>query len=105
MRTMADQIAVELVIATPQSQLLLALEVDRGVTVADVISRASVAEQFPDLRVSELLVGVWGRQVSRDHVVSDGDRVEIYRPLQIDPREARRTLAELGRTMGQSPED
>lgn len=105
MRTMAEQVAVELVLATPREQLLLALEVDRGATVAEVISRAPVAEQFPGIQVSELAVGVWGKQVSRDHVVRDGDRIEIYRPLQIDPREARRKLAEVGRTMGQSPDD
>jgi putative ubiquitin-RnfH superfamily antitoxin RatB of RatAB toxin-antitoxin module len=102
---MAEQVSIELVFATPQKQLLLALEVDRGATVADVISRSAVAEQFPDMQVSELAVGVWGKQVSREHVVRDGDRVEVYRQLQIDPREARRKLAEVGRTMGQSPND
>jgi putative ubiquitin-RnfH superfamily antitoxin RatB of RatAB toxin-antitoxin module len=44
--------------------------------------------------------GIWGRPVERDQAVSDGDRVELYRPLNMDPREARRRLAAAGRTMG-----
>ena len=102
---MVEQISVELVFATPQKQLLLVLEVDHGETVADVISHAAIGEQFPDMQISELAVGVWGKKVSRDYVVRDGDRIEVYRPLQIDPREARRKLAEVGRTMGSPPDD
>ncbi|MDH5239499.1 MAG: RnfH family protein [Gammaproteobacteria bacterium] len=45
---------------------------------------------------------MWGKEVAGDTLVSAGDRVEIYRPLNLDPREARRQLALSGRTMGSS---
>jgi len=60
---------------------------------------------FPDQRLESAAVGVWGRPVDRSHIAYDGDRIEIYRPLLLDPRDARRLLAEQGRTMNQGPED
>ena len=47
----------------------------------------------------KLEIGVWGRVVEPGYRLKSGDRVEIYRPLEIDPRDARRKLAEAGRTM------
>jgi putative ubiquitin-RnfH superfamily antitoxin RatB of RatAB toxin-antitoxin module len=44
----------------------------------------------PDAQWAQLPVGVWGRKARLDHVLREGDRVEIYRPLQIDPKLARR---------------
>ena len=97
---MTDQIRIELVLATPDKQALFALTVPAGATVSEVIGASPLERRFPDVPVAELEVGIWGRVVSRDHPVRDGDRIEIYRPLQIDPREARRQLALAGRTMG-----
>jgi putative ubiquitin-RnfH superfamily antitoxin RatB of RatAB toxin-antitoxin module len=94
------QLDVELVLATRERQVLRTLQVEEGATVADVISRSGIAAEFPGLNIDKLEVGVWGRLVDRDHVVTGGDRVEIYRQLAIDPREARRQLADVGRTMG-----
>ena len=83
--------------------LLLELEVEAGATVADVIVRSRIAAEFPGFDIDALETGVWGRIVTRDQPVRDGDRVELYRPLQLDPREARRKQALAGRTMGQAP--
>ncbi len=69
-------------------------------TVADAIRASKLSQRFPDVDFDVLDVGIWGRVVARDHRLADGDRVEIYRPLEIDPREARRQLASLGMTMG-----
>ena len=96
-------IDVELVCATPERQVLLAMQVADGATVADVIAQSGMQREFPDMRLEELEVGIWGRLVTEDHVVQDGDRIEIYRQLRIDPREARRRLARVGRTMGEAP--
>lgn len=94
---MAERLAVEIVLATPERQVLLALDVDAGCSVADVIARSGIAAQFPALSLDELPVGIWGRPVSRDTRVGPGDRVELYRPLEIDPREARRQRARVER--------
>lgn len=97
---MSEHINVEVVFALPESQLLVALSLPEGSTAADAIERAGTADRFPELDISGLPIGVWGRVVVRDHPLKEGDRVEIYRPLDMDPREARRQLAEAGRTMG-----
>jgi len=101
---MATLIEIELVFASAKRQVLLAFQVTEGATVADVISQSDIHLEFPEEQIHELEVGVWGKRVGRDCVVRDGDRVEIYRPLQIDPREARRQLARAGRTMGMPPD-
>ena len=86
-------ISVELVFALPDKQVLRSIALPKGSTVADVIREGELKRDFPDLVVEDLQAGVWGRPVDRDHVVSDGDRVELYRPLEMDPREARRLKA------------
>jgi len=101
---MAKMIEVELVFAAADRQVLLAIQAGDGATVADVISQSGIHQEFPEERIHELEVGIWGKLVGRDHIVGDGDRIEIYRALRIDPREARRQLARAGRTMGM-PED
>jgi len=92
-------IQVEVVFALPDRQLLLTISLVKGATVADAIRMSGLGDSFPDARLDELQVGVWGRPVDRTHQLQSGDRVEIYRSLEIDPREARRQLALLGRTM------
>lgn len=84
---------VEVVYATRERQKLVALEVEPGCTVAAAIDRSGLAEEFPDLVVDPAAVGIFGRKVPLDHVLQAGDRVEIYRPLIADPKEARRERA------------
>jgi putative ubiquitin-RnfH superfamily antitoxin RatB of RatAB toxin-antitoxin module len=102
---MSEQIDVELAMAMPAKQVLIALQVPVGSTVSDVIAASALARRFPDVPVGKLAVGIWGRLVEPNHRVEHGDRVEIYRPLLIDPREARRQLALAGRTMGKTVAD
>ena len=97
---MTDRIQVELVLALPSKQALIPLTVPTDSTVSDVIAVSQLERRFPNVPVAELEVGIWGRVVDRGHAVRDGDRIEIYRPLQIDPREARRQLALAWKTMG-----
>ncbi len=94
----ARQIEVEVVYALPEWQCLLSLRVAAGSTVRDVIERSGLVERFGiDLAVNR--TGVFGRLVVLDHLVEEGDRVEIYRPLTADPKIVRRKLAAEGRTM------
>ena len=92
-------LAVEIVAALPERQKLIELEVPAGSTVADVIAASKILRYFPELEEGELETGVWGRVVARDTEVKAGDRIELYRPLLIEPREARRQLALIGKTM------
>ena len=87
-------IRVEVVHATPERQVLLALDVPLGCTVLEAIERSTVREAFPGLVVDPGAVGIFGRKAPPDRVLRAGDRVEIYRPLLADPKEARRKRAE-----------
>lgn len=102
---MPDTLSVEIVFALPDDQLLLTLEVESGATANSVIEQSGIRDKFAPQDFSNFTLGVWGRPVEPGYKVQDGDRIEIYRPLDIDPREARRRLALFGRTMGQSADD
>lgn len=94
---------VEVVFALPEQQELLALEVAAGTTVAQAIAQSGIASRFPAQDLSRCAVGVWGHLAGPDQLLQDGDRVEIYRPLQVDPQAARRELASQGKSMGKRP--
>lgn len=87
-------VRIEVVYALPSRQELVELEVPDPVSVAEAIGMSRIDERFPDEDLSRRDVGIWGRVVPRTAMVKDGDRIEIYRPLDRDPREARRLRAE-----------
>ena len=96
---------IEVVFGLPSRQELVALSVEPGTTVEAAIEQSGIAKLFPDEDLSVYQAGIWGKPVERHRCVEDGDRVELYRPLAKDPREARRELAALGRSMGQRSTD
>jgi putative ubiquitin-RnfH superfamily antitoxin RatB of RatAB toxin-antitoxin module len=81
---------VEIAFALPERQELLEVDVEVGATVDDVITASDLCGLFPGQDFAALQAGIWGKVVARDQVVREGDRVELYRPLEIDPKEARR---------------
>jgi putative ubiquitin-RnfH superfamily antitoxin RatB of RatAB toxin-antitoxin module len=66
------------------------LDVPAGSTVSQAIAASPLHTAFPALEQSAMTVGVWGRKATPGQVLREGDRVEIYRPLQVDPKVARR---------------
>jgi hypothetical protein len=91
--TMAELLHVEVIFADAAGVFKKSLQVQPGATVADAVR---VSEIAADLGVSEIdpaRVGVFGREAGSTTLLRDGDRVEIYRPLKIDPKEARRRRA------------
>ena len=87
------RLRVEVVYALPDRQVLLALEVKDGTTVQDVIMQSGITRSFPDLDAVNSPVGIFGKRVTRQTLVKDGDRIEIYRPLIADPKSMRRARA------------
>ncbi len=77
-----DGVATEVAIALPEAA-----------TAIDAIRASGLLERFPELDVSVQAIGIWGRACALDAPLRDGDRVEIYRPLAMDPNEARRLRA------------
>jgi putative ubiquitin-RnfH superfamily antitoxin RatB of RatAB toxin-antitoxin module len=73
-----------------------------GSSVEDAIAAARLHARRPELK-DPLDTGIWGRRCSLDQQVSAGDRVEIYRPLTIDPMEGRRVRANLRRRQRLKP--
>ena len=69
----------------------VALLLEPGTTVAQVLQRSGLLEKFPEVITGGLALGVWGKKAGPDQVLQDLDRVEIYRPLKVDPKVARRT--------------
>lgn len=75
--------------AKPDSQIELPIAVAPNASVAMAIRRSGILEQFPELSLADLQVGIHSKKVAIDAPVQDGDRIEIYRPLTIDPNSAR----------------
>lgn len=76
--------------SAPRTVHEVALLVDPGTTVAQALRASGFLGTFPELSASVPLVGVWGRRAAPQQVLRDQDRVEIYRPLTVDPKVARR---------------
>lgn len=92
---------VELAYADPSREVLIGFEVRPGSTVGDCVEGSGLFRLEPNLRGSCLGYSVFGRRVELTDPVSNGDRIEVLRPLEIDPREARRLRAR--RTGGSRP--
>ncbi|PKL95640.1 MAG: RnfH family protein [Gammaproteobacteria bacterium HGW-Gammaproteobacteria-8] len=84
---------VEVAVAWPELQLIVPLELPVGSSLADAIAKSGLRERFPELQIDPGRVGVFAEKRSLEDELADGDRVEIYRPLKVDPKEARRKAA------------
>jgi putative ubiquitin-RnfH superfamily antitoxin RatB of RatAB toxin-antitoxin module len=94
-----SRITVEVVYAKPGEQALERMTVDAGDTVESVISQSGLLERFPEIDLQANKVGIFGKAAALSAVLHDGDRIEIYRPLIADPKEARKKRAAEGKTM------
>lgn len=68
----------------------VSLKLPAGASVMQALQASGLLDRHPTLASMELVLGVWGRKVTADTVLRDRDRVEVYRPLTVDPKEARR---------------
>jgi len=84
---------VEVAYAKPEEQVIVTLAMEDGATVEVAIKASGLLELFPEIALSEFNAGIFGVACKLDHPVSEGDRIEIYRPLVHDPKEARRQRA------------
>ncbi|WP_040536166.1 RnfH family protein [Legionella drancourtii] len=83
---------IELVYVTLERQTVhLTLTLNSGATVLDALNASKIYHSHPETK--NMAVGIYAKQVVLDAVLKDGDRVEIYRPLVLDPKEKRRQLA------------
>jgi hypothetical protein len=87
------KIRVEVVYALPGREDASSVTLPASGTVRDAIVASGLLERHPGIDLAEQKCGVFGKRLPLDGMLSDGDRVEIYRPLAIDPKEARRRRA------------
>jgi putative ubiquitin-RnfH superfamily antitoxin RatB of RatAB toxin-antitoxin module len=93
----AELIAIEVAYATAKLQTVLNLTVSSESTVEQAIIESGILKQWPEIDLQKNKVGIFGQLCELDKVLNAGDRVEIYRPLQKDPMEARRQKAKIKR--------
>ncbi|MGE0623527.1 MAG: RnfH family protein [Pseudomonadales bacterium] len=84
---------IEVVYALPDTAHRVHLELPPGSTVGEALAAVRRIRPFDALALESVPIGIFGRPVTRSEVLAADDRVEIYRPLSIDPREARRRRA------------
>lgn len=85
--------AVAVAYARPERQTVLDVDVAPGARVEDAIRASGILERFPEIDLACAAVGIFGVRVRLTDAVSAGDRIEIYRTLIADPKEARRRRA------------
>ncbi len=96
-----DLIAVEVAYALPHRQKIISLLVEPGTTALQAAERSGIQKYFPEIDLATAKMGIFGQSLgtkgldtAANHLLHEGDRVEIYRPLASDPKEARRKRAE-----------
>lgn len=91
--SMAD-IQVEVVFARPDQSWCIPVTLPVGSTIADAINQSGLLARCPEIDLRHNQVGVFSQLRDLADRLEDGDRIEIYRPLQVDPKEARRRRAQ-----------
>lgn len=96
----SDGITIEVAWAEPRRHWLRSLTVPPGTTAREAVRRSGIAADWPEVDVNGAPLGIHSRRLDgrvqpapENYEVRPGDRVEIYRPLQIDPKQARRNRA------------
>lgn len=90
---MTAAIRVQVVLAMPDMQDLIDLELPAGSTLEQAIAASGIPERHPALGLGAGSAGIFGRREPPGRILADGDRVECYRPLVADPKDARRARA------------
>ena len=91
----AKMIEVEIAYALPDKQKIYALMVEQGTTALEAARRSNVLDDFDGVDLDASKMGIFGQTIKMPdkYELQSGDRVEIYRPLIVDPKEVRRQRA------------
>ena len=87
------KLTVEVAYALAHEQAVVQLEVEADATLRRAIERSGLLERYPEIDLRIMRVGVFGKVRGLDEAVRSGERIELYRPLAIDPKEMRRQRA------------
>ena len=84
---------IEVAYATPEQQHIITLTVPEHSTIEQAIQASGILQHFPEIDLKQNAVGIFGKVCTLNQTLRTGDRIEIYRPLQIDPKQARKQRA------------
>ena len=96
---MSEVMEVEVAYANEHEQLIVPVQVPTPCTVKQALEQSKIVQHFPEIDLSSAKVGVFGKLSKMDALLNPGDRVEIYRSLIADPKEARKKRAAEGKVM------
>ncbi len=88
-----DKLKIELIYALPDEQKLYLIEVDSNTTVGEAIEISGILDDYPTIDLQKNKVGIFSKVCKLSDGLNDLDRIEIYRPLLADPKEARKKRA------------
>jgi uncharacterized protein len=97
---MSEKLSIGVCYALPDAQTLVAVELAPGATVQQAIDASGILARHPEIDLATLKVGVYGKLKPLDATLADHDRVEIYRPLIVDPKAARQARVDKTRKAG-----
>jgi putative ubiquitin-RnfH superfamily antitoxin RatB of RatAB toxin-antitoxin module len=82
--------------ALPEQQRIIALQVEDNTTAMQAAEQSGIVKAFPGLALEESKMGIFGKAIANPakHIMAEGERLEIYRPLIADPKESRKARAE-----------
>jgi putative ubiquitin-RnfH superfamily antitoxin RatB of RatAB toxin-antitoxin module len=89
----------EVAYGVQNKQALLTVESSSPITAGEAIEQSAILKQFPEIDLKVNKIGIFGKLAKLDTLLSEGDRVEIYRPLIADPKEVRKQRAAQGKAM------
>jgi uncharacterized protein len=84
---------VEVAYATEQKQVIKTVKINEGCTAFDAITKSGITDDFKEIDIKKIAVGIFSKACKLDTVLEEGQRVEIYRPLIADPKTARKKRA------------
>lgn len=90
---------IEVAYARPDEQLILEVQVAPGTKLGEALASSGIERHFPEIDLDNAKVGIFGKLAKMDAELTAGDRIEIYRPLIADPKEARKKRAAEGKVM------
>ena len=88
-----DPLRVEVAYAAAQVQEVIPVLVPAGTTLEQAINVSGILQRFPEISLASVTVGIFGEVARLEDIAQPGDRIEIYRPLQADPKQTRRRRA------------
>ncbi|KAE8755413.1 MULTISPECIES: RnfH family protein [Paraburkholderia] len=97
---MSARLSIEVCYALANEQALIAVDLPEGATLQQAIDASGILQRYPQIDLSMQKVGVFGKLKPLDTVLADHDRVEIYRPLLVDPKLSRQRRVEKTRKAG-----